>query len=54
MAEIFLECYEEALVDMKEDYPNTSFPDICPFNNDVDKLLNDRFWELKNSSESAF
>lgn len=45
MSEIFSESYEDALEAMKEDYPNTSFPDVCPFPDDVDSLLNDKFWE---------
>jgi hypothetical protein len=45
MLEIFPESYEDALEAMKEDYPNTSFPDICPFPDNVDQLLNDKFWE---------
>jgi hypothetical protein len=44
MLEIFSESYEEALDAMKEDYPHISFPDVCPFPHDVEKLLNDRFW----------
>ncbi|MDJ0511508.1 MAG: DUF29 domain-containing protein [Crocosphaera sp.] len=44
--EIFLDSYEEALEAMKEDYPRTSFPDVCPFPNDIEQLLNDKFWKL--------
>lgn len=45
MLEIFLESYKEALEAMREDYPDTSFPDVCPFPSDVEKLLNDKFWD---------
>ena len=45
MLEIFPESYQESLEAMREDYPHTSFPDICPFPNDVDALLNNKFWE---------
>ena len=45
--EIFLESYEEALEAMKEDYPDTSFPDVCAFPNDVDQLLHDKFWDAQ-------
>lgn len=31
MLEIFAESYQEALEAMKEDYPTTYFPDICPY-----------------------
>lgn len=44
MLEIFPESYEDALEAMREDYPHTSFPDVCPFPNDIDKLLNNKFW----------
>ncbi len=45
MLEIFPESYQEALEAMKEDYPDTYFPEICPFLSDVEKLLNDKFWK---------
>jgi hypothetical protein len=45
MIEILEECYREALEAVKEDYPNSDFPDVCPFSKDIDGLLNHRFWE---------
>jgi hypothetical protein len=45
MLEIFPQSYEEALAAMREDYPNTPFPDVCPFPDNVDELLNNKFWE---------
>ena len=45
MIEILEECYREALEAMKEDYPDSNFPDICPFAEDIDGLLNHKFWE---------
>ncbi len=45
MLEIFPESYKDALKAMREDYPNTSFPDVCSFPDDLDKFLNDKFWE---------
>ena len=43
--EILEECYREALEAVKEDYPDSNFPDICPFAEDIDGLLNHKFWE---------
>jgi hypothetical protein len=40
MIEILEECYREALEAVKEDYPNSDFPDVCPFSQDIDGLLN--------------
>ena len=45
MIEILEECYREALEAVKEDYPDSNFPDICPFAEDIDALLNHKFWE---------
>jgi hypothetical protein len=45
MLEIFPESYQVALEAMREDYPNTYFPDLCPFPNNIDQLLNHKFWE---------
>jgi hypothetical protein len=45
MLEILSTSYQEALEAMREDYPNTSFPDVCPFPHDIERLLNDKFWE---------
>jgi hypothetical protein len=45
MIEILEECYREALEAVKEDYPDSNFPDVCPFAEDIDSLLNHRFWQ---------
>jgi hypothetical protein len=45
MIEILEECYREALEAVKEDYPDSNFPDVCPFAEDIDGLLNHKFWE---------
>jgi hypothetical protein len=37
--------WRSALVEVKEDYPTTKFPDTCPFPQDIDPLLSQRFWE---------
>ncbi|MCZ8224184.1 MAG: DUF29 domain-containing protein [Microcystis sp. LE19-84.1B] len=47
MIEILEECYREALEAVKEDYPDSNFPDVCPFPNDIDGLLNHKFWQDK-------
>ena len=44
LVEIFGESYGEALESVREDYPDTSFPDVCPFAKDVDTLLTEKFW----------
>ncbi len=30
---------------MREDYPDVIFPDVCPFPQDVDALLTQKFWK---------
>ncbi len=45
LLEIYPNCYEEALENMRIEY-NALFLDSCPFPNDVDALLTDKFWEL--------
>lgn len=45
MIEILEECYREALEAVKEDYPDSDFPDVCPFAEDIDGLLNHKFWQ---------
>jgi len=46
MLEIFSESYQDALEYMREDYPDVTFPDVCPFPQDVEALLNEKFWEM--------
>ena len=48
ISEIFRESYEDALQSVKEDYPNIGFPDVCPFSDNLDELLNKKFWFLPN------
>ena len=45
LVEIFGESYGEALESVREDYPNTDFPDVWPFAKDVDTLLTEKFWQ---------
>jgi hypothetical protein len=40
---IYDECYENAHKNMSKEY-KTTFPDDCPFPNDVEILLNESFW----------
>ncbi|SKB15503.1 Similar to tr/P74065/P74065 [Planktothrix sp. PCC 11201] len=44
LQEIYLDCYQEALENMRIEY-DAVFPDICPFPQDVDILLTGKFWE---------
>ena len=43
LIEVYSDCYQDALVNMCQEY-DRDFPDICPFPNDVDELLNSKFW----------
>jgi hypothetical protein len=52
MIEILEECYREALEAMKEDYPDSNFPDVCPFAEDIDGLLNNKFWQDEKYANS--
>jgi hypothetical protein len=45
IVEILPKCYGIALNNVKDSYPNVVFPDYCPFPNEVEILLSDRFWE---------
>jgi len=45
IVEILQKCYEIALDNVKDSYHNVIFPDYCPFPNEVEILLSDRFWE---------
>ena len=54
MIEILEECYREALEAVKEDYPDSNFPDVCPFAEDIDGLLNHKFWQDKKYGSSVF
>ncbi|PIG92165.1 DUF29 domain-containing protein [Gloeocapsopsis sp. IPPAS B-1203] len=45
MLEILTESYQDALAAMREDYPDVRFLNVCPFPQDVDALLTQKFWE---------
>lgn len=42
---ILANCYIEALENMRLEY-DALFPDFCPFSNNLDGLLTDRFWDV--------
>lgn len=44
--EMIPKCYEMALESFKDSYPDADFPDICPFPNDINELLNGRLWDV--------
>lgn len=43
--EAFDRAWQDALIEVREDYPQVSFPDRWQFSRDVDILLTQRFWE---------
>lgn len=47
MLEILTESYQDALEWVREDYPDVTFPDVCPFPQDVEILLTQKFWETQ-------
>ena len=44
LTEIFDKIWQEALKEVREDYPQYNFPDLWQFNRDIDTLLNVNFW----------
>jgi hypothetical protein len=42
--EILPTCWQNALSDVREDYPERQFPDEWQHNLEIDSLLNDKFW----------
>ena len=43
--EAFDRAWQDALIEVREDYPQVSFPDQWQFSQDVEILLTQRFWE---------
>ena len=43
--EAFDRAWQDALIEVREDYPQVSFPDRWQFSQDVDILLTQKFWE---------
>ena len=44
LAEIFGKIWQDALKEVREDYPQYDFPDLWQFNSDIETLLNGNFW----------
>lgn len=45
LVEAFDRAWQDALIEVREDYPQVSFPDQWQFSRDVDILLTQKFWE---------
>lgn len=45
LLEVVDKTYQKALTEVKEDYPETQFPDTCPLPQNVDAILSQKFWE---------
>ena len=43
--EAFDRAWQDALIEVREDYPQVAFPDQWQFSQDVEILLTQRFWE---------
>jgi hypothetical protein len=44
LPQIFDEIWLDALKELREDYPQCQFPDECPFDREIESLLNEKFW----------
>ncbi len=44
LAEIFDKIWQDALNEVREDYPQYKFPDLWQFDRDIDTLLNRNLW----------
>jgi hypothetical protein len=44
--EAFDRAWQDALTEVREDYPQVAFPDQWQFSQDVEILLSQRFWEV--------
>jgi hypothetical protein len=44
--EAFDRAWQDALIEVREDYPQVAFPDRWQFSQDVEILLSQRFWEV--------
>jgi hypothetical protein len=49
--QILIDCYRDSIDNIIDEY-DVSFPEFCPFPNDVDELLNHKFWENLENSDS--
>lgn len=46
LPEIFDAVWQDVITELREDYPQYSFPDTWQFDRDLDALLTVKFWEL--------
>ena len=44
LPEIFDKIWQDVLKEIREDYPQYSFPDLWQFDRDIDTLINGNFW----------
>ncbi|MFM7790563.1 MAG: DUF29 family protein, partial [Microcystis panniformis] len=51
LTDICDDCYQEALENMRIEY-DAIFPDVCPFAEDIDGLLNHKFWQDEKYANS--
>ena len=49
LLELWNEVWQIAIAEVQEDYSKTEFPRICPFPQDLEFLLTQRFWEDQHS-----
>ncbi len=42
--QVFDRAWQDALMEVREDYPNYQLPDTWQFNHEIDQLLTDKFW----------
>jgi hypothetical protein len=44
-AEVFDQSWQDALIDVRANYPQVQFPDAWPFSREVEDLLSQEFWQ---------
>jgi hypothetical protein len=44
LTEVFPDVWKTALSELREDYPQSQFPDAWAFSTDIDVLLSEKFW----------
>lgn len=44
LIQVFPNCWEEALAEVREDYPQVQFPDQWMFSREINVLLTEKFW----------
>lgn len=50
--QVFDRAWQDALMEVREDYPNYQFPDTWQFSYDLDKLLTEKFWRDSTDERS--